>query len=222
MKKPLLVVFLVLLIDQASKIWIKTNMFLGQEFRVFDWFIIHFTENNGMAFGMEFAGEYGKLFLTLFRIVAVGGLFYYLYKLVQEKAHKGFITSIALILAGAIGNIIDSVFYGKLFGSSYHQVAEVFPDDGGYAPLLYGRVVDMLYFPITSGYFPEWFPIWGGEYFLFFRPVFNVADSAITIGVLLIILFQGKFFADHSSLEPVSTAPDQATSTEESTVNKTE
>lgn len=176
-------------------------MFLGQEFEIFPWFIIHFTENNGMAFGLEFAGENGKLFLSLFRIVAVGGLFYYLYRLVKEKAPNGFIASIALILAGALGNIIDSTIYGKIFSSSYHQIAEVFPEDGGYAPMLYGKVVDMLYFPLMSGYFPDWLPIWGGEYFLFFRPVFNVADSAITVGVILIVLFQKSYFADHKKEE---------------------
>lgn len=172
-------------------------MFLGQEYEIFSWFIIHFTENNGMAFGLEFAGQNGKLFLSLFRIVAVTGLFYYLYKLVKDKAPQGFITSIALILAGAIGNIIDSAFYGKLFSSSYHQIAEFMPEDGGYAPMLYGKVVDMFYFPIVSGYFPDWLPIWGGEYFLFFRPVFNIADSAITIGVVIILLFQKSFFAEN-------------------------
>lgn len=171
-------------------------MFLGQEFEIFPWFIIHFTENNGMAFGLEFAGENGKLFLSLFRIVAVGGLFYYLYRLVKENAPQGFIASIALILAGALGNIIDSTIYGKIFSSSYHQIAEVFPEGGGYAPMLYGKVVDMLYFPLVSGYFPDWLPIWGGEFFLFFRPVFNIADSAITVGVVLIILFQKSYFSE--------------------------
>jgi signal peptidase II len=197
MKKPLLIVFLVLLVDQVSKIWVKTSMYLGQEHRIFDWFIIHFTENNGMAFGLEFAGENGKLFLSLFRIVAVGGLFYYITRLVKDKAPQGFILSISLILAGAIGNIIDSAIYGKIFSSSYHQIAEFMPADGGYAPVLYGKVVDMLYFPILSGYFPNWFPVWGGEYFLFFRPVFNIADSAITLGVIFIILFQKQYFAEN-------------------------
>lgn len=210
MKKPLLLVFLVLFVDQFSKIWVKLNMYLGQEFKIFDWFIIHFTENNGMAFGMEFAGDYGKLFLSVFRIFAVIGLTYYLHKLVKEKAHKGLIYSMALILAGALGNIVDSAIYGKLFSSSYHQIATFLPEDGGYAPMLYGKVVDMLYFPMFSGFFPEWFPIWGGDYFLFFRPVFNVADTSISTGVGLIIVFQRRFFAepepkpDHSEIEPAT------------------
>jgi len=201
MKKPLIIVFLVLLFDQALKIWVKTSMYLGQEHKIFDWFIIHFTENNGMAFGLEFAGDNGKLFLSLFRIVAVGGLFYYLSILVKEKAPQGFISSIALILAGALGNIIDSAVYGKFFSSSYHQIAEFMPAEGGYAPMLYGKVVDMFYFPVVSGYFPNWFPVWGGEYFLFFRPVFNLADSAITMGVIFIILFQKHYFSENKPQE---------------------
>ncbi|MFN7012798.1 MAG: lipoprotein signal peptidase [Bacteroidia bacterium] len=196
MKKALLAIFIVLVIDQASKIWIKTNMYLGQEFNVLgNWFIIHFTENNGMAFGLEFAGQYGKLFLTLFRIFAVVGLFWYIYDLHKKKAHTGYIISIALITAGALGNIIDSVFYGVWFSDSLNNLATFMPNEGGYAPLFHGRVVDMLYFPIIEGYFPDWFPIWGGEYFLFFRPVFNIADSSITIGVALIILFNKRFFS---------------------------
>lgn len=169
-------------------------MRLGQEFKVFDWFYIHFTENNGMAFGMEFAGEYGKLFLTLFRLVAVSGIFYYLHTLVKDKAHNGLIICISLILAGALGNIVDSVFYGVLFDSSFHKVADFLPADGGYASLFYGRVVDMLYFPLFSGQFPSWFPFWSGDHFLFFRPVFNIADSAISLGVIFILINQGRYF----------------------------
>ncbi len=180
--KPLLIIFLVLLIDQASKIWIKTNMFLGQEFKIFgDWFIIHFTENNGMAFGLEFGGEFGKLALSLFRIVAVIGIAYALHYLIKNKYHRGLILNVALIFAGAIGNIIDSTFYGLIFG---------------YETLFHGRVVDMLYFPIIRGNYPEWFPFFGGEDFLFFRPVFNIADTAISAGVISILIFQKHYFKE--------------------------
>jgi signal peptidase II len=199
MKRSLIIIFIVLLIDQLFKIWIKTNMYLGEEIKIAgNWFIIHFTENNGMAFGMEFAGEYGKLFLTLFRIIAIGGIGWYLWDLTKKKAHPGYIAAIALIFAGATGNLIDSCFYGLLFNESFSEVAMLFPAQGGYAPLFYGRVVDMLYFPIIEGHFPDWFPIWGGEEFMFFRPVFNVADSAITIGVIMILLFQNKFFKEEN------------------------
>lgn len=199
MKKPLFLVLLILFLDQALKIWIKTHMYLGEEIRVIgDWFIIHFTENNGMAFGMEFGGDYGKLFLSSFRIIAIFFLGWYLVSLSKKKAHPGYLYCIALILAGAIGNIIDSVFYGYIFNDSINQIAELFPEEGGYAGLLHGRVVDMFYFPIIEGHFPEWFPIWGSEEFIFFRPVFNLADSAITVGVFLILIFQKKFFEDNN------------------------
>jgi signal peptidase II len=194
---PAVIVVLVLLLDQTAKIWVKTHMRLGEEIPVFDhWFLIHFTENNGMAFGMEFGGNYGKVFLSVFRIVAVFGLGYYLYYLNRKKAPTGLIVSFSLILAGALGNIIDSLFYGMIFSDSFHGVAQLFPEGGGYAPFLYGKVVDMLYFPILKGTFPEWLPIWGGQEFLFFRPVFNIADSAITIGVAMILLFQKRYFSD--------------------------
>jgi signal peptidase II len=196
MKKAFIVIFLVLLADQALKLWVKTSMFLGQEYHITDWFIIHFTENNGMAFGMELGKEYGKLLLSVFRLGAIGAIFYYLFKIIKEKAPNGLIICISLILAGAIGNILDSVFYGAVFSSSYHQVAEFMPEAGGYSNVLYGKVVDMLYFPLISGYFPDWFPIWGGEFFMFFRPVFNVADTSISFGVGFIILFQKKYFAE--------------------------
>lgn len=174
-------------------------MYLGQEIHVFgNWFIIHFTENNGMAFGMEFAGGYGKLFLSLFRIIAIGAIGYYLYTLTKKKdTHFGLIISISLIIAGAIGNIIDSAFYGLLFNDSVSyssQVAQFLPSDGGYSTFLHGKVVDMFYFPILQGHFPHWVPLWGGQDFEFFRPVFNLADSSITIGVLILIIFQKKFF----------------------------
>jgi len=165
-------------------------MFLGEEIKITDWFIIHFTENNGMAFGMEFAGENGKLFLSLFRIIAVTGIGYYLTMLVKQKAEILIITSISMIFAGALGNIIDSTIYGVIFTNSEFQVAQLFPAEGGYATLLHGKVVDMLYFPLMKGYLPDWLPFWGGDYFIFFRPVFNIADSSITIGVLLLIIYQ--------------------------------
>lgn len=197
MKRPFIIIFLVLLIDQSLKFWIKTNMYLGQEFHIAgNWFIIHFTENNGMAFGLEFAGEYGKLFLSLFRIAAVAGIGYYLNYLVKTKAHGVLISGMAFIFAGALGNIIDSTFYGMIFSSSEYQLAQLFPEGGGYATFLHGKVVDMLYFPIISGHFPEWLPVWGGDYFTFFRPVFNIADSSITIGVILILLFQSVIFKE--------------------------
>jgi signal peptidase II len=212
MRRPLIIILTVLLIDQALKFWIKTNMYLGQEYRIAgDWFIIHFTENNGMAFGLEFAGEYGKLFLSLFRIVAVFGIGWYLSRLVIEKAHPLLITSMSLILAGAIGNIIDSAFYGIIFSASDFRLAEFLPADGGYSSLLHGKVVDMFYFPIFKGFLPDWIPFWGGDYFIFFRPVFNIADASISIGVGLILVFQSLLFkkeqiqsSDNSSDDTVS------------------
>ena len=149
-----------------------------------------------MAFGLEIAGEYGKLILSSFRIIAVALIGWYLFSLPKKGASNGLMVSGALIFAGAMGNIIDSVFYGQLFNESYYQVAEFLPKEGGYAPLLYGRVVDMLYFPLYEGFLPEWIPIWGGDYFVFFRPVFNIADSAITIGVISILLFHRNFFKE--------------------------
>ncbi len=169
-------------------------MQLGEEIPVLGkWFYIHFTENYGMAFGMQFGGEWGKIVLTLLRILACCAIAWFIYYLSKKKAPTGFIVSVSLILAGAMGNIIDSVFYGVLFSDSMFQVASFMPAEGGYATFWHGRVVDMFYFPIIEGHFPQWFPIWKGEEFLFFRPVFNVADSSITIGVALIILFQKKY-----------------------------
>lgn len=172
-------------------------MFLGQEIVLFpNWGIIHFTENNGMAFGMELEGSFGKLLLSSFRVLAIAGLGYYLYWLVKNKENKGYIYCISLVFAGALGNLLDSAFYGILFNDSYNQVATLFPKDGGYAPFLFGKVVDMFYFPMFNGHFPGWLPIWGGEDFIFFRPVFNFADFSISCGVAFIILNQRKYFAE--------------------------
>ena len=164
-------------------------MVLGQEFKILDWFIIHFTENNGMAFGLEFGGFNGKLFLTLFRIIIVTVGIYYVRSIIKKTSSKGFLIALGLIIGGAIGNIIDSTFYGVLFNESYNNIAEFLPESGGYAPLLHGKVVDMLYFPLINSHFPDWFPFFGGDHFVFFRPVFNLADSGISIGIFIILIF---------------------------------
>lgn len=192
MKRSIWIVLTTLVLDQALKIWVKTHMYLGQEYQIFDWFYIHFTENNGMAFGMEFGGDWGKLGLSLFRIVFVVFMASFLLKLIRKNADKVLIVSLSLVLAGAIGNIIDGTLYGILFSESYRQLATFLPEAGGYAPLFFGKVVDMFYFPIFKGYLPEWIPFWGGDYFVFFRPVFNIADSAISIGVAIMVIFQKK------------------------------
>lgn len=195
-KKAIGIIVLVLLIDQISKIYIKTNFSLGENIEVFGWFKILFVENKGMAWGVELPGSYGKLFLTLFRLFAITAIGYWLYDAVKKQSSKILIIAIALIFAGALGNIIDSVFYGILFNESVYggEVATFLPESGGYAPVFHGRVVDMLYFPMVDTTWPEWMPWIGGDRFTFFDPVFNIADSAITVGVALLIIFNKKAF----------------------------
>ncbi len=180
--KAILIIFSVLMIDQLIKYWVKTTLFIGEEIPVFgNWFIIHFTENNGMAFGFELGGSYGKLALSLFRVIAVFGIAYILHQIIKRKYHFGLITCVCLVFAGALGNIIDSVFYGKIYG---------------YENWLHGRVVDMFYFPILRGHYPNWFPLFANEEFIFFRPVFNFADAAISVGVVCILIFQTTFLKE--------------------------
>lgn len=195
-KLPIITVFAVLFIDQCIKLYIKSNYPIGEVCRIFgDWSRITFTENPGMAFGLEFGGNYGKLALSLFRIIAVFAGVLYIKKIINEGEHKGFVICVSLILAGALGNILDSAFYGLLFGeSTEYQVAQFMPAEGGYAGFLQGHVVDMFYFPIYEGNFPEWLPIWGGEHFEFFNAIFNFADMAISFGVGIILVFQTVFF----------------------------
>ena len=194
MKRSLAIIALILLADQALKFWVKLSFFYDSSVRLAgDWAFLHFIENRGMAFGMEFGGEFGKLLLTLLRIAAVVGLGWYLRRLHQEGAHRGLTTAIALVFAGALGNIIDSTFYGVIFSQSTHFTkAVLFPEGGGYAPLFQGAVVDMFYFPLWEGRLPHWLPWVGGDHFVFFRPVFNIADAAITVGVALFVIFQGR------------------------------
>ncbi|MBN8696484.1 MAG: lipoprotein signal peptidase [Bacteroidetes bacterium] len=208
-KKPLILIFSILLIDQLIKIYVKTHFFLGEEIHVAgNWFILHFTENNGMAYGMEFGGDFGKLFLSVFRMIAIAGIGWYMWTLTKKNEDKFFIICIALIFAGAVGNLIDSAFYGMIFSDSGYEVARFMPEEGGYSSFLHGKVVDMFYFPVIEGHFPSWFPLWGGEEFIFFRPVFNFADAAISLGVILIILNQKRFFAKKEELTETSLAAD--------------
>lgn len=187
-----LIVIAILLIDQCVKIAVKTHLYLGESINITSWFKIAFVENNGAAFGMQFGD---KLFLTIFRIIAAGALAYYLRYITKHSIYPmGYIACVALIEAGAIGNIIDCLLYGLIFNAPIPpQIATLFPPEGGYAGFFYGRVVDMLYFPLFQFYWPDWMPFIGGELFEFFRPVFNIADSAITIGVICIILFYYKY-----------------------------
>ena len=197
---PLLVIFSVLIIDQAVKLYIKTNFYLGEEVNVIgDWFRIHFTENYGMAFGLEFGGKTGKIFLTLFRVIAVGFIGWYILDLTKKNAHKLYIISWALILAGAFGNIIDSIFYGVAFG---------------YDAWFHGRVVDMFYFPIIQTTIPESWPFWAGEDFEFFRPVFNIADAAISIGFVIILLGQKTFFKEEDEKQDAEIAASEEPNTQ--------
>jgi len=195
--KSLLLIFSILIIDQIVKITIKTNMIIGEEIPVLgNWFRIHFLENNGMAFGMEWGGTAGKAALSIFRMIAIAVISWYLAGLIRKKASLGLILSVSAIIAGAAGNLIDSAFYGLIFSESWHTPAMLFPQGGGYASFLQGRVVDMLYFPIIDTSWPDWSPIKPGQSFIFFRPVFNLADASITTGVLAILVFQKKFLGE--------------------------
>jgi signal peptidase II len=193
LRNAYLLIFLILLVDQVSKIYIKTNFVLGEEVNVFSWFKILFIENEGMAWGTKIPGAYGKLFLTIFRLLAVSAIGYWLWDSVHKKCSTYLIVAIALILAGAFGNIIDSVFYGITFDESHNHLATLFSEKP-YGKIFHGKVVDMLYFPLFEGTFPSWFPIWGGESFKFFNAIFNIADMAISTGVGILIVFNKKAF----------------------------
>ncbi|MBO3117950.1 lipoprotein signal peptidase [Winogradskyella sp. DF17] len=201
LKKPIILIILILLLDQVSKIYIKTHFSLNEDIEVFSWFKIAFVENDGMAWGTKLSDVFpfisdskAKLILTLFRIIAVTGIGFWLYNVINNKKSKTLIFAISMIFAGALGNILDSVFYGRLFSDSLGEVATFLPKEGGYAPVFYGKVVDMLHFPIWSGILPEGLPIIGGKYFSFFDPVFNLADVAISSGIGILLFFNKRAF----------------------------
>lgn len=200
LRNSVFLIALILVIDQFSKIYIKTNFILGEEVKVFDWFKILFIENEGMAWGTKIPGQYGKLILTVFRIIVVFGIAYWLYDSSKKHCSNFLMVAISLIFAGAVGNIIDSVFYGQIFSDSHYQLAEMFTDKP-YQKWFHGEVVDMLYFPIFEGTFPEWLPIWGGEPFKFFNAIFNVADVAISTGIGILIVFNKRAFAKPESIK---------------------
>lgn len=208
LKKALIIIILILLVDQISKIYIKTHFTLNEDVTVFSWFKIAFVENDGMAWGAKLSDFFtfisdksAKLTLTLFRIIAVTGIGFWLVDVTKKKKSKTLIFAISIIFAGALGNILDSVFYGILFSDSYMQVAKFLPEGGGYADMFHGKVVDMLHFPIWSGVLPEWLPLVGGKYFSFFDPVFNVADVAISTGIGILIVFNKKAFKEESKID---------------------
>lgn len=212
-------VLVILILDQALKIWIKTNLYYGEEFRILGlrWARIHFVENNGMAFGIDLGGDLGKLLLGVFRLIAIGFLMYIIAWLIKKHPKFSLILCFGSILAGAIGNIIDSTFYGMIFSeSSYHSegVATMFPPEGGYSSFMFGKVVDMFYFPLISTTWPEWVPYFGGKSFEFFRPVFNVADTAISTGVISILLFHREIFRQKELMGEQTSPSNQAESVE--------
>ena len=208
-----LIVAVILFVDQALKIYIKTKYHLGESHDITNWFKLYFVENPGMAYGWKFGGDWGKMALTIFRLGAVGVGTWYILKILKEKRHWGFLLAVAMVYAGAIGNLIDSCFYGLIFdkGMIYDPVMNDYMgysglavfSNNGYASFLHGNVVDMLYFPLIRGHFPTWFPIWGGEDFEFFRPIFNIADASITSGILIIFLFQKTFLNNFTKTETV-------------------
>lgn len=195
--KCILIVLAVLVVDQAVKILVKTNMTMYEQIPVLGhWFNLHFVENKGMAFGLNLPGDYGKIILSSFRLIAIIAIALYLRHLIKLNAHPGLLITLSLIMGGAIGNMIDSAFYGLIFSESTpYEVASMFPKGGGYGTFMHGKVVDMFYFPVLSGTYPDWFPgALGGKSFLFFRPVFNIADSSITIAVFILLFRQRKYF----------------------------
>ena len=206
LRNAILIIALIIIADQTLKIWIKTHYTFGEVMKIggFNWAKLYFIENKGMAWGWEFGGDWGKMILTLFRLAAVIFGTWYLGKIVKQQYHRGFIICASLIYAGALGNLLDSMFYGLIFEeSTYAHIAKIFPSHG-YAGFLHGRVVDMLYFPMVDSTFPKWFPVFGGEKFEFFSPIFNIADASISAGVITLFVFQKRFFRKHKKDEAIT------------------
>ena len=221
LRKVVILIAVIILVDQFLKIWIKTSYPTGNVKEILPWFHLHFIENPGMAWGWKFGNETGKVILTLFRMAAVIFGTWYLGKIIRQKYHRGFIICAALIYAGALGNLIDSMFYGMIFDKGLHfdivskdyipyysEIASI--STNGYSSFLHGSVVDMLYFPIFNTTLPSWFPIWGGEDFEFFSPIFNIADASISTGVITLLIFQKRFFKKEMPKETYSTTETSA------------